>query len=112
MSNSSFIIISFLLFFVWVLSYWYISQDKIPDFSRWDRVICYWDDLLGRKYLDEVWIERVSKNYIIDIYWSIYESKDCELLKKCDTIRYDTRIGWWADTWDVIWFTCTWNIIK
>lgn len=78
--------------------------------ERADLVICRYENW-WRKEKWVIPVDSVSRNYIVDIQWNVYDKSSCEVLSKCNRIENYRSPSDEFETWDIIWFTCTSNII-
>lgn len=81
-----------------------------PVIERADLVVCKRENG-GIKEQWVIPVDSVSRNYIVAIDWNVFEKSKCELLQKCARIENYRIPSDEIATWDIIWFTCTWNII-
>lgn len=96
------------LIVVSIICYLFIPNNV--NFERADLAICKREN----GWRKEQWvipISDVSENYLVWIDWNIFAKSNCELLQKCARISSYGIPSDEITTGDIVWFTCTWNII-
>ena len=83
------------------------SHDLI---ERADLVICKRENG-WRKEKSVIPVDSVSENFIVSIDWSVFNKSNCEVLEKCARIESYRTPSDEIETGDIVWFTCTGNII-